>query len=168
MKRAGKTSPIHFEAASDWQGKTFCGITRKEEPDSDTVPARVTCYRCKAKLEKRDRPKIRVVRVFYRATFVQPLEGVLNPMGLKLRTPIEVELYESPRGSWRVRSAETGNSWDVIVIQAGVEPGKKALAALFEKQVRDWQMYGDGGRPLKAEEVLVKDGKVYLLEGGKR
>lgn len=170
MKRApaAKASPIHFEAGQDWNGKTFCGITRKEEPDSDTVPGRVTCCRCKAKLAKRDRPRMRVIRVFYRATFVQPLQGVLNPMGLKLRTPIEVDLYESPRGSWCARSAETGNRWDAIIAQHGVESGKKWIADLFEKQVSPWQMYGDHGRPLKAEEVLVKDGKVYLLEGGKR
>jgi len=162
------TSPIHFEAGQDWNGKTFCGITRKEEPDSDTMPARVTCCRCKAKLAKRDRPKMRVIRVFYRASFQQPLKGDLNPMGLLLRTPIVVDVYESPRGCWKVRSGETGTPWDVIVSQAGAEPAQKALARHFEKQVNGWAMYGDKGRPLKAEEVLVKDGKVFLLEGGKR
>jgi hypothetical protein len=163
-----KTAPIHFEAGEDWNGKTFCGISRKEEPDSDTVAKNVTCHRCKVMLEKAGRPKMRVIRVFYRATFIQPVRGALNPMGLKLRTPIEVDVYESPRGCWRVRSAETGNSWDVIASQAGVEPAQKVIAAQFEKQVNGWVMYGDGGRPLKAEEVRSKDGKVYLLEGGKR
>jgi len=78
----------------------------------------------------------------HRAKFSQP-SPTLNPLGVKLPGPIEVEVFFADKGhKWRAREVTSGRE----IKQAGshVSPGsaRYAAAKLFDEQVTPWSIDG--------------------------
>lgn len=101
------------------------------------------------------------MRVTFRAVFMQPT-GVLNPMGLKIPTPITVELYPGPSNSYRAREIDSKHrrSFRHVQRMANLEAAKSAIRASFTEQLTDWTMHdpAKNGAALSPDEVITLPG----------
>jgi hypothetical protein len=112
---------------------------------------------------------MRLIRVTYRATFQQPLQGPLNPMGLKIHGPLFIEVYQAGPEKWMARTIEHKDPWP---IQHGstADQMKANVVASFEAQVTDWEIWGrpdpmERVRMLQPEEVEIREnGQVYFKD----
>jgi hypothetical protein len=117
---------------------------------------------------------MRLIRVTYRATFQQPLQGPLNPMECKITCPLFVEVYQATKDRWSARTVSNGHqpneAWP---IQHGATQYQMLanVQAQFETQVTPWEMWGNPGtkldspRLLQPEEVEIREnGQVYFKE----
>jgi hypothetical protein len=120
---------------------------------------------------------MKLIRVTYRATFQQPKEGPLNPMGVKINCPLFVEVYQSliaAQSRWLARTPKVGE-WpsEPWPIQSGAmaEQMRLNVVAEFETQLTPWEMWGnpgtkmDSARLLQPEEVEIREnGQIYFKE----
>ncbi len=122
------------------------------------------------------------LRATYRAIFHAPVQGILNPMGLKFNVSLEIEAYPVPDECWKLRILSPGGKRSIIDLPANVslEGAQSAARALFQKQEQRWRMWGDvsarvaddalkhgkeyqgKARPIQPDEVVISAGKVYL------
>jgi len=125
---------------------------------------------------------MKLIRVTYRATFQQPKQGPLNPMGCKITSPIPVEVYAATiTGSkWLARTIPLSN-WDApkpetwpLQHGATAEQMRLNVAEAFETQLTPWEMWGNPeritGLPrlLQPEEVKIREnGQVYFKDPSK-
>ena len=114
---------------------------------------------------------MRIVRVAYRASFEFPKAGTpLNPSGWKCPGEIALEVFESSGGHWKARGAIDQREIKHWAWQAPSAIGlQQIIEDAFEKQLKPWVPMvnagdGLGYRELKPKELLIKDGKVYVLE----
>jgi hypothetical protein len=102
----------------------------------------------------------------HRAKFSQP-GPALNPLGVKLPGPVEIELFIPDKGKkWSVREVTSGN----VVKHAGVSntPGQAryAAAVLFDVQLTPWSI--DGAPDPHADRVHIHlDGATPSLCGSR-
>lgn len=102
---------------------------------------------------------MRSIKVTYRAVFQQPI-GILNPMGVKLLGEFPVELFQ--RGaSWIAREIQSPRRQVIEKLGkfASLERAKAEVCRSFEKQARDWQIWGTPPRdgPASIERMLTPD-----------
>ena len=123
---------------------------------------------------------MKLIRVTYRASFQQPKEGPLNPMGCKLTAPLFVEVYHAgvtTASNWRARTVTDGHQpaeqWP-IQHGATAEQMRLNVAAQFETQLTPWEMWGnpgtrmDSARLLQPEEVEIRENaQIYFKEPSK-
>jgi hypothetical protein len=120
---------------------------------------------------------MRLIRVTYRATFQQPKEGWLNPMGCKLSVPLFVEVYQAgvtTASNWRARTVTDGHQpAEPWLIQHGptAEQMRLNVVEQFETQLTPWEMWGnpgtrmDSARLLQPEEVEIREnGQIFFKE----
>jgi hypothetical protein len=168
---------IHFASGRLWAGgfhgrpasdRTYCGARFTKEPDTDTRLEKVTCKRCVKIRKKELRPKMREVRVSYRAELMGLKQGVLNAIGAKFNSQIAIEIFKATNGFWKFRAPHNGAELPELGQVAGsVEAAQLVAEEEFEKVSSPWVMIGDAGdgkgrRELDAEEVVIKQGKVYV------
>jgi hypothetical protein len=120
---------------------------------------------------------MRLIRVTYRATFQQPKQGPLNPMGLKIHFALFVEVYQtgvSSTSGWGARTItnthQTSEPWP-IQHGATADQMRANVIAAFETQLTPWEMWGnpstklDSPRLLQPEEVEIREnGQVYFKD----
>ena len=119
---------------------------------------------------------MKLIRVTYRASFRQPKQGPLNPMGCKLSVPLFVEVYQAGvvTANWRARTVTDGHQpaepWP-IQYGATAEQMRLNVVAEFETQLTPWEMWGnpgtkmDSARLLQPEEVEIREnGQVFFTE----
>jgi len=106
---------------------------------------------------------VRQIRLAYRAQFRQPT-GALNPMGLKLAIPVDVEVFEAKIGQWTLRSPVTNAVFTELPACASATEARRQAAANFTEQIGDWQPFHGCEPILPADFVIKDDGKAYLLE----
>ncbi len=106
---------------------------------------------------------MKAIKVTYRAEFQQPLGG-LNPLGVTLKAPIAVEVFETSNSVWRLRRPDTTTVFEPIT---GYESAQSAcedlVPAWFQKRLTGWVMCWQG-KPLLKGEYIEKQGRFYLLE----
>lgn len=110
-----------------------------------------------------------LIRVTYRATFQQPLQGPLNPMGCKISGPMFVEVYQATAEKWLARTMGFKDPWS---IQHGstFDQMKANVVACFETMLTPWLMWGrpsamEPTRPLQPEEVEIQNiDRVYFKD----
>lgn len=168
---------IHFDSGRIWHRRdgvpdserTYCGAKMDGAPDTDTILDKVTCARCKTIRAKELRPKMKVIRVSYRAEFVGLKQGPLNPIGAVVKVPISIECFESSLGTWKFRAPHNRAEIPELGTAPGLQSAQRQAASQFEKLSSPWVMIGDAGdgqgrRELRPEEVVIKAGKVYVYE----
>jgi len=113
---------------------------------------------------------MKIVRVAYRASFEFPKkETPLSPSGWKCPGEIVLEVFESSGGHWKARGQD-GKEIKHWAWQAPSAIGlQQIIEDAFEKQLKPWVAMGDaadgfGYRELKPKELVIKEGKVYVLE----
>ena len=115
---------------------------------------------------------VRIVRssIVFRATFEQPT-GALNPAGIKMAGPVEVEIYHQtigPPAEWRVRRPGTRNDFRLITPQSTPDTLKKQMDLFFRTQLAPWEAFDNKQSPPRVLEAsdwrTDKDGKVFLTE----
>jgi hypothetical protein len=113
---------------------------------------------------------MRILRIAYRASFEFPkAETPLNPSGWRCPGEVVLEVFESAGGKWKSRGLDGKEikhwAWrapSAIGLQGIIEDA-------FEKQLKPWVPMGNAGdglghRELKPDELVIKGGKVYVLE----
>jgi hypothetical protein len=119
-----------------------------------------------------NRKGVRIVRssIVFRATFEQPT-GALNPAGIKMAGPVEVEIYHQtigPPAEWRVRRPGTRNDFRLITPQSTPDTLKKQMDLFFRTQLAPWEAFDNKQSPPRVLEAsdwrTDKDGKVFLTE----
>jgi hypothetical protein len=83
---------------------------------------------------------MRAIRVTFRAVFQQPI-GKLNPLNAKFASPIAVEIVQIG-AKWLAREILSAGVFTRLGNLASLEQAKAELAANFERQVQDWQIWG--------------------------
>jgi len=87
---------------------------------------------------------MKLIRVTYRATFQQPLQGPMNPMGLRITAPLFVEVYQASKIDGSARTVSNGQqpneAWP---IQHGSSADQMLanVRPCFETQLTPWE-YG--------------------------
>jgi hypothetical protein len=111
---------------------------------------------------------MKLIRVTYRATFQQPLQGPLNPMGATIRVPVAVEVYPVPGPKWWVRTPTNGRAqnppWPLVAVSTA-EQMRQDVAAQFEKQLTPWEIWGNPGTNMDSDRLLQPD-EIEVRENG--
>src|SRR5208283_359749 len=111
---------------------------------------------------------MRAIKVTFRAVFQQPI-GKLNPLNAKFANPIVVEIVQFG-AKWLAREIFSGGVFTRLGRFSSIEQGKAELAANFERQVQDWQIWGrvpDNGdeRMLSPDEIVLDShGKAFIKQ----
>lgn len=107
---------------------------------------------------------MRAIKVTYRAVFQQ-----LRMSAMKCSAAVNVEVVQSGAGEWFSRSPDTGVEFK-FTRQQSAEAAKKEAESRFEIMISDsWWITGkppdeSARRPLEPEELVERDGKMYILE----
>jgi hypothetical protein len=122
------------------------------------------------------------LRVTYRAIMHAPKAGPLNQMGLTIAVSLEVEVYPVADGmwKWRVFGAPKNKNLEKLAASPSYEAAQNNCRALFQKQESPWVMWGDPlkhddedamnhgkeyrdkVRPIQPDEIVRREGKVFL------
>ena len=117
-----------------------------------------------------------LIRVTYRATFQQPLQGPLNPINFKLSAPWCAEVYQASKDRWMVRTPVDRPDMPKTApwpLQHGATAQQMILnvTEAFEKQLTPWERYGNPGlagsppRVLQPEEIEIREnGQIYFKD----
>jgi hypothetical protein len=106
---------------------------------------------------------VKHIRPTYRAQFQQPL-GALNPLGVKLSSPIDVELFEEKAKSWRARRPGTKSLFD-IPAHADLDTLRDQMTPqYFASQLTQWRVFYNGQMLQHCDYRTATDGRVYLYE----
>jgi hypothetical protein len=117
---------------------------------------------------------MKLIRVTYRATFQQPWQGPLNPMGCKITCPLFVEVYQATKDRWQTRTPKVGE-WpsEPWPLQHGAtaDQMRTNVTEAFETQLTPWEIWGNPGtkmdspRLLQPEEIEIREnGQVFYKE----
>jgi hypothetical protein len=112
--------------------------------------------------------KERCIKVTYRATFQGPI-GALNPSGLNAdKAEVPVELRETPRGWIACKPEDRGvkGIFTAITAQPSAAGLQSQMKMYFRTRLTEWETWTASGAivPMKREEYVVRDGKVYVME----